>query len=184
MKLEYSCLIAAISLSLLNGCSVLIGNVKPVEEKAAIGTVTGPPLDDSHWKKINLKASSATAGTGEGDDVPDVAYQSTKTASVIALNSACRRLADDESDAKTVTESILSSWRDMKNVDEANTLTSGFPSLQTTAQGIYLNRRRKFQLVVVKSPKCVYDLIYLSPVTTFDEELADFQRFRDTLKLK
>ena len=174
------------ALLLLNGCSILIGQVKPVEEKAVEPNLVEVHQLDPNWKKLEVK--SEHQGTKEeNEDIPDAAWQSTKTAAVISLNSACRQThaeADGANDLREMTETITSPWSNLKILSQDETLLSGFPSLQTIAEGIYLNRKRKFQLIVVKAPSCVYDIIFLSPVPTYEQDLSVFEKFRATLKLK
>jgi hypothetical protein len=164
---------------ILNSCSVLVGQIKPVEEKAPPTPMVGVEELDPTWKRLQLETSSPEAG-----DIPDASWQSKKTASVIAINSACRQNVDDEGDLKTITDNLLSSWRSLKIENQQEVILSGQTGLETTAQGFYLNRTRKFQIVVVKTSRCVYDLLYLAPPISFKEELSLFQKFRDNLNLK
>lgn len=165
----------------LNACSVLVGQVKPVEEKASATQLT--PIDhiSPNWKQLELHSAVSNEGA---DDIPDSAWQSTRSAAVISLNSACRQNRDESSELKDFTSNLLSQWRNLKIESQNNIIVSGKPALETTAEGIYLNRHRKFQTVVVKTQTCLYDLIYLSPVKTFNQELGVFHQFRDSLKLK
>jgi hypothetical protein len=56
--------------------------------------------------------------------------------------------------------------------------------VETIAIGSYLGQERKIKSMVVQSSACIYDLIYLSPVETFDQEVSVFDGFRDNLNLK
>ncbi len=167
----------------LGGCSILIGTVKPVDQKASEPNLIEVQQLDPTWKKIQVK-SELGGTTGENGAIPDAAWQSTKTAAVISLNSACRQSSDEEPDIRSITESITSGWEQLKILHQGDLLVSGSPALETTAEGRYSDRLRRFQLLVVKSPSCVYDIIYLSPIPTFSQDLELFQRFRATLKLK
>lgn len=163
----------------LNGCSVLVGQVKPVEEKAKKVPYREVGLIDPNWKRLATPSSTHSV-----DDIPDAAWQSTKTAAIISLNSACRQTVDDHADLKEVTRLLLSQWDKLKIQNEQAVVLSGFSAWETEALGEYLKSERKFQTVVVKTPHCVYDLIYLSPLESFTQELSVFQRFRDNLNLK
>lgn len=163
----------------LNGCSVLVGQVKPVEQKAASTPMKRVDELDPTWKVLSIEATSPNA-----DDIPDISWQSSKTASVISINSACRQNVDDEGDLKSITQNLLSSWRNLKIEKQTEVILSNRTGLETTAQGFYLNKTRKFQVVVIKTDNCVYDLLYLSPPPTFNQELSLFQKFRDNLSLK
>ena len=167
----------------LSGCSILVGQVKPVEEKAAGTKIVEVSQISPQWKKLKSEQTAINS-----EDIPDAAWQSQTTAAVISINSACRQNVKDPdaevTDLHSITENLLSQWRNLKIKNEQQITVSGFPALETTAIGFYLNQTRKFQTIAVKTPTCVYDLIYLSPVNTFEEELSVFQQFRDNLKLK
>ena len=183
MKSFHFTLGASFLLLFLNGCSVLFGSVKPVEEKAVEPNLVQVQNLDPHWKKLEIK--SEHEGTPEAnEDIPDAAWQSNDTAAVISLNSACRQFNDVESNLQNVTNTITTPWNNLQLISQKETTLNGYRALETIAEGYYLNRERKFQLVVVKSSACIYDLIFLSQPKTYDQEVAVFQRFRDSLKLK
>ena len=176
MKSLYSLLALTI---FLNACSVLVGQVKPVEEKAPLPSAEKIIFPAANWKKLDIPS-----GTQSNEDIPDAAWQSGRTAAVVSLNSVCRQDFDEDGDIKRVTKMLLSQWDSLKVDSERSLTISGFQALETTGSGSYLDRSRRFQTVVVKSPTCVYDLVYLSPVETFPQELSVFQKFRDNLNLK
>jgi hypothetical protein len=167
---------------LLNSCSILVGQVKPVEEKAPTAKLIGVDQMHPEWKSLAL--NSANPKATHPDDIPDLAWQSSKTAAVISLTSACRQNGDEDIGMSEFTSILLSQWRNLKIESQTDLVVSGRPALQTTAEGIYLNRHRKFQTVVVKTDSCIYDVLYLSPLKSFSQELAVFHDFRDSLKLK
>ncbi len=157
-----------------------MGNVKPVDEKAKKMPYSEVETIDPTWKRLETPSKNKE----KTDDIPDAAWQSDKTAAVISLNSACRQNVDDHEDLKEVTRLLLSQWDNLKIQSEQSTTLSGFPAWETEALGNYLKSERKFQTVVVKTPNCIYDLIYLSPIKTFTQELSVFQQFRASLNLK
>ena len=180
MKSIYSCLLGSCAFVIfLNGCSVLVGQVQPVEEHATKSHYTDVSVLSPNWKKLDIPAH-----TKSEDDVPDAAWQSETTAAVISLNSACRQNPDEHIDLKEVTGILLSQWDNLKILSETNVTVSKQTALETEAEGKYLGRDRKFKTVVVKTSTCVYDLVYLSPVKSFEEEVSVFERFRDSLNLK
>jgi len=168
------------------GCSVsklLVGQVDAVDQKSSTIQVTPVEVINPNWKRIDVSENSTP------NDMPDRAWQSTKTASVISLNSACRQRNDEaqnyaEMGLKEITADLLSQWTEMDHKTETDLTLSGFPAFETTAEGIYYGRHRKFQTVVVKTPTCIYDLIFLSPPKSYAQDLAIFQKFRDKLILK
>lgn len=164
----------------LNSCSVLIGQVKPVEEKAKFGGGQESGSMDPTWKALKTQS-----GAQSSTDIPDAAWQSPKTSAVISINSVCRHGFDeDEGNPQKVTELILSQWDNLKVESKRNITVAGYEALETTAKGKYMGRMRKFQTTIVKTPSCIFDLVFLSPVSTFTQELSVFQKFRDTLKLR
>lgn len=183
MKSHYSFRLGVLvlcSAALLNACSVLVGQVKPEDEKAPLAvTPKKELLPSAQWTALAIPSS-----TQSNEDVPDAAWQSNETGSVISVNSVCRQNFDEGGDLKRVTRMLTSQWDNLKIENERSLIVSGHEALETTALGHYLNRERRFQTVVVKSPTCVYDLVFLSPVQTFDQELSVFQKFRDNLNLK
>ncbi len=176
MKLLY---LFCISTLFLNACSVLVGQVKPVDEKSKKVPIRDVSLIDPNWHQLEI-----TSQNPNPEDIPDVAWQSSLTAAVISLNSACRQKTDEGGDLKKVTQTLLSQWSALDIESERSLVLSGFPAYETRAQGMYLKSKRKFETVVVKTPTCVYDLIYLSPVKTFEQDLSVFHQFRDNLILK
>ena len=183
----YTITVVFLSLTLNTACSVsklLVGQVDPVDQKSSSIKVTPLESLSPSWKRIDTSENSIVA-----NEMPDRAWQSTKTASVISLNSACRQINDEaqnfsEMGPKQITADLLSQWSEVENKSERELTISGFPAFETTAEGIYFDRRRKFQTVVVKTPTCVYDLIFLSTTKSFNQDLVTFHQFRDKLIIK
>lgn len=183
---RYYFAVVFLSASMNTGCSVsklLVGQVDPVDEKSNSLKITPVESIDPDWNRIENSDSSLK------NDMPDRAWQSTKTASVISLNSACRQKNDTvegyaEMNLREINADILSPWRNLENKTEREFEFLGFPAYETTAEGLYYNRKRKFQTLIVKTPSCVYDLIFLSPPGSFKQDLSVFQKFRDKLNIK
>lgn len=183
----YTLAVVFLASSLGTACSVsklLVGQVDPVDQKSNQIEVTPLELIDPTWKRID-SPSNLPSSTGN----PDRAWQSTKSASVISLNSACREESPSAStepqyDLKAITRDLLSQWTRIEEKNERELTFSNHPALETSATGVYLNRKRRFQTLVVKTPSCVYDLILLSPPKSFSEDLATFEKFRDKLVIK
>jgi hypothetical protein len=175
---DYTKSIVILTLLLQTGCSIssmLVGQVHPVDEKSQNVQMVALETMDPNWKRIDSTSESS-------NDSPDRAWQSVKTASVISLNSVCR--GNTSRTLKEITADLLLQWRNLKNVHEKEIALSGHPALETTAEGVYFDRKRSFQTVIVKTPSCVFDLIFLSPTKSFSQDLAVFQAFRDKLIFK
>jgi hypothetical protein len=183
----YIITVVFLSLTTNTGCGMsklLVGQVDPVDLKSSTIQITALETIDPNWKRIELTDHKLSA-----NEMPDRSWQSVKTAAVISLNSACRQSHDEaqnyaEMGLKEISADLLSQWRELDHKTEKDFLLSGFPAFETTAEGIYYNRKRKFQTVVVKTPTCVYDLMYLSPAKTYAQDLVTFQKFRDKLIIK
>jgi len=163
----------------LASCSVLVGQVKPVDEKSVNSSTEKPVLEALGWKRLDLVASSTSAS-----DVPDAAWQSPKTSAVISLNSVCRSGGKSSRGIREVTDSLLTQWDGLVIQSQKDLRFKGLPGYETTALGKYAGRERRFQTLVVKSPTCIYDVVYLSGIETFEQELSAFLRFRDSLNIK
>ncbi|NDG85286.1 MAG: hypothetical protein EBX52_09670 [Proteobacteria bacterium] len=162
----------------LASCSILVGQVKPVDEKSVNSSTEKPVLEGLGWKSLDLISSSTSAS-----DIPDAAWQSPKTGAVISLNSVCRSGRSSRG-IREVTDSLLTQWDSLIIQSQKDLRFKGLPGYETTALGRYVGQERRFQTLVFKSPACIYDVVYLSPVETFDQELSAFLRFRDSLNIK
>jgi hypothetical protein len=181
-----------LALILLNGCAttgVLIGNVKPVDEKSSTYGVMDLSKSNPDWKRLDAKSvdpnpvsqDPATTAT----EVADVSFQSKSTASIISLNSACRQGKDYENkDLKTLTNVLLLGSSGVTHRDESDVMVSGTSALQTTIQGVIDGESIKLRTVVLKRQTCVYDLVYVARPQTFETQLEDFSHFVASLRLK
>lgn len=165
-----------------SGCSLshlLVGDISPVDEKADRIVIPSLESFDQNWKRIETGKQETST------QMPDRAWQSVKTASVISFNSVCRgKNPEEDKSLKEITADMLSQWEILNDVSEKDISISGFTALETTAEGLYFSKKRKFQTVVVKTPSCIYDLIYLGSPKSFTQDLGLFQKFRDKLILK
>lgn len=173
--------LAALSLPvlvILNGCStgkLLVGSVDPVDQPSKSTHVNSLTTQYPNWIAVE----------------PEQTWQNQKTASVISINSACRAEFDQldwkehaEASLSALSKNLLSQWRDLKVSSEKKMTISGFPALENSGEGSYLGQKRSFQTIVVRSKKCVYDLIFLAPPRDFSQDLPAFIYFRDNLTLE
>ncbi len=163
----------------LGSCSILVGHVKPVEEKAVNGSAGAAILEPLGWKKVDLRA-----GSDADSDSPDAAWQSGKTSAVISLSSACRSSSNKLRGVGEVTDFLLSQWDSLTILSRKDLLFRGFPAQETTAIGTYLGNERKIRTFVLRTPGCTYDLVFLGPVPSFDQELSAFLGFRDSVEFQ
>lgn len=156
-----------------SGCGILIGNVKPVEDKTEDYRVLDLSKENSDWKKI------------EGES--DVAFQSKSTASIISLNTACRPLRSHEPNDKIAlrefTRQLLLGVEPDEEPSERDLTVAGVKALETTVKGKLQSRNVNLRSVVLKKEQCVYDLMYVAKPDNFSQHESLFSRFVSSLKL-
>ncbi len=169
-----------------SGCGILIGNVKPVSEKAEDYQVLDLSKGNSDWIRLDSQQDDADNHVGEeGTARSDLAYQSQRTASIISLNSACREKFKSEShDLKEFTHQLLLGISDVKSRQQKEIQIKGNPALDTTIQGKMGDQPVKIRAVVVKNDRCLYDLMYVARPDQFAEQEQDFSRFVESLRLR
>jgi hypothetical protein len=171
------------------GTGVLIGNVKPVDQKSDAYGVMDLSKNSAEWTKLDPKAvdtnpTSQDAATTT-TEISDVAFQSKKTASIISLSSACRHSRDyEDKDLQTLTNTLLLGSSDVTLRDEKDLSLNGVPALQTTIEGKINGEEVKLRAVVIKRQTCVYDLVFVARPKTFDSNVEDFSHFVASLRLK
>jgi hypothetical protein len=177
-----------LALALLQtGCAVLIGSIKPVEEKSESYGIADLSKEGPGWVKLDAAAESNASKTPEvtPTEVSDVAYQSKKTASIISLDSACRKSsASPDHDLKSFTNQLLLGISNIAQRNEAAVIVQNTPALETTVTGRVNADPVMLRTVVLRRGNCVYDLVFVARPNTFSEEETDFSHFVASLKLK
>ncbi len=174
----------------LPGCALsrlIFGDEKPVDEKSESWGILDLSQVNEAWKKVDSVAIGRQAAEQEGrpPEISDVTFQHATYASIIALNSACRRAQDPISnDRKTLTTQLLLGITEPAQREEEEIRVSGLPGLQTTVRGGAGGESMRIRTVVVKRERCVYDLIFISKPEHFDKNSEDFSKFVSSLKLK
>jgi hypothetical protein len=194
-------LLTLLSLALAQtGCGLLIGKVKPVDEKSDFyGVMDLAKEKPQEWTRLD---PSQVDGGGEPDkehnsassEISDAVYQSRKTASTISINSACRPPSpngDDKQDLRSVTNLLFLGLSDITLRSERGIDVQGSTGLETTVRGKLSVSPRSgskeevtLRTVVVKKNGCVYDLVYLAPPSHFQTNLNDFTQFVASLRLR
>lgn len=171
------------------GCSLLIGNIKPVEEKSTTYGIQDLSKVDPDWVKFNstpktsLEAGTPESGTPESG-ISDVAYQSKKNASIISINSACKNYPQKENTLKELTRELLLGISDITRLEERSLTVSDTPALETTLKGKIDHEEMMLRTVVLHRLNCVYDLMFVARPDHFNANLEDFSRFVSSLRLK
>ncbi len=159
----------------LTGCSVLIGQVKPVEEKSKAHYWKDASLIDPRFQLIPQ--------TVEAGGASDAAWQSKPLEAVISVNSSCRAQAFP-TEIEEVSQSLLAQWSAVKDLTQRHTSQAGFSAHVSSGRGVYLDQERKFENWVIKSPSCIYDIVLISSIEGHESALKTFLTFKDTLNLR
>ncbi|MCM2277274.1 MAG: hypothetical protein NDJ89_04305 [Oligoflexia bacterium] len=172
---------------LLQGCALLIGNIKPVEEKSrSYGVMDLAQAKPGEWKRLSPeKVAPETSST----EISDVAYQSKATSAIISLNSACRPGGPDSQadrrDLQTLTNLLFLGISDVtQRVESGIELQGSIPALQTILQGRINGEEMKLRTVVFRKDSCVFDLVYMSRPRNFEQHDGDFSHFIASLRVK
>lgn len=178
-------LIALVSLA--SGCGLLIGNVKPVEEKSDQYGVADLSKDyPGKWTRLTTKQQGGDVKNPEATatEIPDAAYQSPQTAAVISINSSCRSGETADTDLKTLANQLTYGISNVSRRTEQNLTLQGTEALQTTVQGQMSQNNIALKTVVLKKNGCIYDLLYMAPPEHFASSEPDFDKFVASLRLK
>jgi hypothetical protein len=175
-----------LSITSTSGCGVLIGNVKPVEEKSQSYGVMELNKANPDWERLDpKKTADEPASEVSPTEIPDVAYQSRKTASIISIDSACRKHPENPpEDLRTLTNLLFLGMDDITLRKEEMQSVQNMPALVTTIRGKLNNEAVMLKTLVFRRSHCVYDLVYLARPEHFAENEADFTRFVSSLRLK
>ncbi len=167
-------------------CSLLIGNIKPVEEKSKSYGVLNLSKENSDWIKLSSKTTMDLMSETESPEsgISDVAYQSKKNASIISMNSACKSYPQKNKDLKELARELLLGISDITPIEERNIIVAHVPALETTLKGKIDHEEMAFKTVVLNRVNCVYDLMYIARPDRFKDHLDDFSRFVSSLRLK
>jgi hypothetical protein len=172
------------------GCGLLIGNIKPVDEKSDhYGVAELDKENPKVWTKLTPAQEGADSHDPETTttEVPDVAFQSSRTAAVVSINSSCRPTTDTEaaqSDLRVLANQLTYGITDISHRTERNLTVQSLPALETALQGRMNGNEISLKAVVLKKNACIYDLLYMAPPAHFADNEPDFDHFVASLRLK
>jgi len=166
----------------LNGsCGVLIGNVKPVTERSDDYIVMDLNKTKKDWSRLPPSTDETDADQGSSSDV---AYQSSKTASIISLSTACRENQEySHRELKKFRELLLLGVSDLKIESESNDPIEKKETLRSVVTGTMEGRQVKISSVVVKAIPCVYDFMYIAKPENFSLEEEVFSTFLASFRI-
>lgn len=170
---------------ILSGCGLLVGNVKPVEEKAENYGVLDLSLGSSEWKKLSSSSSDSKNSSPTSSEISDVAFQSSHTASIISLNSSCRPSYESSSqDLKEFTKLLFMGISNISKKSERELILQELPALETTILGKLNGESMMLKAVVLRKRDCVYDLMMIARPNLFQKSEGEFERFVASLRIK
>ncbi len=163
-------------------CGILLGNVKPVEEKSKNYEVLNLSSEDSDWLRVPGDKTSEANAKG----VFDMAYQSKATASIISLNSACRAQPVEQTPValKTLARPLFFGVSDVTLREEKDLTIAKGPAFETTIRGNLGAKEMIMRAVVLHRSGCIYDLMLIAQPKYFMECEAAFSHFVASLKIK
>ncbi len=172
----------------LSGCGVILGNVRPVTEKAEQYGILDLSKDHPEtWSKIQTKsnADEKTHPQSTPSEVSDVAFQAIRSPSIIALNSGCRPSIESQAkELKELTNELILGFSEIQSRTEKFLTIEKVPALETTIHGKMSEKPIFLRTVVVRKNNCVYDLLYMSSPADFATHEKDFSNFVASLRIK
>ncbi len=175
-------IIVLVTLVATTGCTTLVGNVRPVEEKSDNYRVMNLASANPDWKRLEM---IPTEEDSSASDAPDVAYQSTFTGSTISMNSACRSTTATSGETlERLMRVLLLGVNDVSARNDRTLDLDGTPALERVVMGQLAGQPVKIQAIVTRKGECIYDLMYIARPDRFEERQADFARFFSSLRLK
>lgn len=172
-------------------CSLLVGNIKPLEEKSETYGVMDLSKGNPEWLRLAPDESSSDSGTSKGvtpTEIADVAYQARKTGSIISLNSACRSPSSEtkpeEHDLKAMTQVLFLGITELDVQTQQPIEIQGSPALESRVQGKLNGEEMMLKTVVLQRGRCVYDLVYMARPRFYEQNEKDFAHFVASLRLK
>lgn len=152
-----------------SGCSILIGNVRPVSEHST--NYAAPDLSQKFPEWSSLERTDEGPGA-------DVAFQHAKSGSIISMNSTCReRNTREDLSLDSVTRSLLLGITVPDQQTSREIKVSRLPAQETTVLGMMNGQSMKLRVIVLRKDECLYDLMYVAKANRFDEQEAVFSDF-------
>lgn len=182
----FAALIASLSLA---GCSVLVGNVRPVEEPAPLekmepaGAATPGPLLPAPWKRMEAAPKSA-ASADSGAIVPGLSFQNQETGSTLAFTTGCRKSYQKAPPSlRTISQSLGSGLSRIQRKESLEILVSGIPALRSSITGWAGGSEIAIDNIVLAREGCVFDLTLVSLARHRDQDRPAFDKVLAALPL-
>lgn len=180
------------ALSLSVGCStgsILVGNVKPVDQKDRSHYEVLDLTKNMKWKKLDAGATFSSEEIDASTDAfsseaADDSYQHADTGAVISLNSTCRKGRKDLSNPEPYLKELLLGFTHIVKTEDRKVTVAGREALERTIQGTISGEKTKIRAIVFTKEQCVYDLMYIARPDKFTLHEEDFTAFVASLKLR
>jgi hypothetical protein len=174
-------------LLMISGCSLIIGNVKPLEEKSDAYGIMDLSKVNSDWVRLDPKVTQDTSTSAPPESgISDVVYQSTSSASIISINSACKTAPKGagRDRLEDLSRELFLGISDIKQQETSKLVVDENPAFQTTLRGKLNQEEMMLRTIVLKHSTCIYDLMYISRPERFKDHEKDFTDFVNSLRLK
>lgn len=179
-------LIAALHLA---GCSVLVGNIRPLEEPAPLEKRKSPeadapsPLLPPPWKTLEVLPKS-TGSADSGTIVPELSFQNEETGSTLAFTSGCRKAYRKAPPAlRTISQSLGSGLSRIQRKEQSELVVSGTPALRSSVTGWAGGSEVTIDNVILAREGCVFDLTLVSLSRHRDQDRPAFDKVLAALPL-
>ncbi|MGK5089729.1 hypothetical protein WDW86_19430 [Bdellovibrionota bacterium FG-2] len=165
-----------------SACSLLLGNIKPIEEKSKNYEIQDLAHENSDWVQIQSDNTAEANTIG----ISDAAYQSKTDASIISVNSSCREQHSSNTmgDLKSFSNPLFFGVSHITLRDEEEITILKGPALQTTIRGKLGGKEMMLRAVVLQRRACIYDLMLIARPEYFAKGEAAFAHFVASLKIK
>lgn len=184
-----------------SGCSLLLGNVRPMEHKSGDYQFLDLHREDRDWIRLNpadehqaaeLEDPATANDPNAAPSLSDISFQSERTSSIISLSSTCRprnqvRKGSDreleEMRLRDYVDQLLQGFTAVEQQQDRSLSVDGRPAHETTLRGAMSGRPMTIRAVVVQERDCIYDLMYIARTHRFAEQEKDFAKFVASFRL-
>jgi hypothetical protein len=184
------------TLSMGAGCATFFGTARPVEEKAQDYQIVDLTRLNANWVKQSPEkisdAGPAPLETGADSALADRSWVSTRTGSIITLNTVCRpshaRLAHTGATLRDLSQQLFLGLGDIRMSEERELSITGTPAFERTTEGSIQDRPGKARTVKMRTltllhGECLFDFMLVSAPSKFPEDQDAFQKLVDSLRL-
>jgi hypothetical protein len=169
----------------LIGCGVLLGEVKPVEERTTHYSYTDPSSLDRDWEHIRQAPKSHLNAQSVNHESSDAAFQSKSTGSIISTNSVCRQNHSAPlTSLKDYATELFIGFDTVENSRDVPIEIDGIQGLETIADTSNAGQATKVRSVVLQKGSCLFDFIYLSAPASYDTHNQQFETFLKSIKMR